>query len=76
MKLVLCWHMHQPYYRDELHGSYRLPWVYLHAMKDYTDMAWHLERHPRMRLVVNFAPVLLEQRERRRYPWTARRVPG
>jgi alpha-amylase/alpha-mannosidase (GH57 family) len=61
MKLVLCWHMHQPYYRDELHGDYRLPWVYLHAMKDYTDMAWHLERHPKMRLVVNFAPVLLEQ---------------
>jgi len=61
VKLVLCWHMHQPYYRDELHGAYRLPWVYLHAMKDYTDMAWHLERHPQMRLVVNFAPVLLEQ---------------
>jgi alpha-amylase/alpha-mannosidase (GH57 family) len=61
MKLVLCWHMHQPYYRDELHGEYRLPWVYLHAMKDYSDMAWHLERHPKMRLVVNFAPVLLEQ---------------
>ncbi|MGB5261142.1 MAG: glycoside hydrolase family 57 protein [Gammaproteobacteria bacterium] len=61
VKLVLCWHMHQPYYRDELHGEYHLPWVYLHAMKDYTDMAWHLERHPRMRVVVNFTPVLLEQ---------------
>ena len=61
MKLALCWHMHQPYYRDELHGNYRLPWVYLHAMKDYSDMAWHLEQHPDVRLVVNFAPVLLEQ---------------
>ena len=61
VKLVLCWHMHQPYYRDELHGEYHLPWVYLHAMKDYTDMAWHLEQHPDMRLVVNFTPVLLEQ---------------
>ena len=61
VKLVLCWHMHQPYYRDELHGEYLLPWVYLHAMKDYTDMAWHLERHPGMRTVVNFTPVLLEQ---------------
>jgi len=61
MKLAFCWHMHQPYYRDELHGQYRLPWVYLHAMKDYSDMAWHLEQHPNMRLVVNFAPVLLEQ---------------
>ncbi|MEZ5543039.1 MAG: glycoside hydrolase family 57 protein [Pseudomonadota bacterium] len=61
MKFVLCWHMHQPYYRDELQGVYHLPWVYLHAMKDYSDMAWHLEQHPGMRLVVNFAPVLLEQ---------------
>ena len=61
MKFALCWHMHQPYYRDELHGEYHLPWVYLHAMKDYSDMAWHLEQHPGMRLVVNFAPVLLEQ---------------
>ena len=61
MKLAFCWHMHQPYYRDELHGQYRLPWVYLHAMKDYSDMAWHLEQHPKVRLVVNFAPVLLEQ---------------
>ncbi|HIE53980.1 MAG TPA: glycoside hydrolase, partial [Chromatiaceae bacterium] len=53
--------MHQPYYREGLDGEYQLPWVYLHALKDYDDMAAHLERHPNMRLVVNFAPVLLEQ---------------
>ena len=61
LNLVLCWHMHQPYYRDGLDGEYRLPWVYLHGIKDYDDMAAHLERHPDMRVVVNFAPVLLEQ---------------
>lgn len=61
LKFVLCWHMHQPYYREGLEGEYQLPWVYLHAIKDYDDMAAHLERHPQMRLVVNFAPVLLEQ---------------
>jgi len=55
--------MHQPYYREGLNGDYRLPWVYLHAIKDYTDMAAHLENNPKMRLVVNFAPVLLEQLE-------------
>ncbi|MEZ5449748.1 MAG: hypothetical protein R3E89_12480 [Thiolinea sp.] len=58
---MLCWHMHQPWYRDGLEGDYRLPWVYLHAVKDYSDMAAHLEHHPKMRAVVNFAPVLLEQ---------------
>jgi alpha-amylase/alpha-mannosidase (GH57 family) len=61
IKLVLCWHMHQPYYREGLDGDFRLPWVYLHTIKDYSDMAMHLERHPQMRVVVNFAPVLLEQ---------------
>jgi alpha-amylase/alpha-mannosidase (GH57 family) len=53
--------MHQPYYREGLDGDFRLPWVYLHTMKDYSDMAMHLERHPDMSVVVNFAPVLLEQ---------------
>ncbi len=61
LNVVLCWHMHQPWYRETLDGPYRLPWVYLHAMKDYTDMAAHLEGNPRMRAVVNFAPVLLDQ---------------
>ena len=43
LKLVLCWHMHQPWYREHLNGDYRLPWVYLHALKDYSDMAAHFE---------------------------------
>lgn len=61
LKVVLCWHMHQPHYRDGLDGIYRLPWVYLHAIKDYSDMAWHLENNAQAKVVVNFAPVLLEQ---------------
>jgi len=61
LNVVLCWHMHQPYYREGLKGAYHLPWVYLHGIKDYSDMAAHLERHPDMRAVVNFAPILLEQ---------------
>jgi alpha-amylase/alpha-mannosidase (GH57 family) len=55
--------MHQPQYRDLIAGEYQLPWVYLHAIKDYVDMAAHLEAEPRARAVVNFAPVLLEQVE-------------
>ena len=61
--LVFLWHMHQPDYRDYSSGDFVLPWTYLHAIKDYTDMAYHLERHPRMRAVVNFVPVLLDQLE-------------
>ncbi|MFP4079218.1 MAG: glycoside hydrolase [Ectothiorhodospira sp.] len=63
VKLVLCWHMHQPQYKDARTGSYVLPWTYLHAIKDYVDMAAHLEAEPRARAVVNFAPILLEQIE-------------
>jgi len=61
LKFVLGWHMHQPHYREGGDGAYQLPWVYLHALKDYTDMAAHFENEPAMRAVVNFAPTLLEQ---------------
>ena len=63
LPVVLLWHMHQPHYRDALTDQYVLPWTYLHALKDYTDMAGHLEAHPGARAVVNFTPVLLEQLE-------------
>jgi alpha-amylase/alpha-mannosidase (GH57 family) len=53
--------MHQPQYRDALTGQDVLPWTYLHAIKDYTDMAAHLEENPAARAVVNFTPVLLDQ---------------
>ncbi|MTI64473.1 glycoside hydrolase family 57 protein [Methylophaga sp.] len=61
LKVVLCWHMHQPQYSEPMGGLYQLPWTYLHAIKDYVDMAWHLENVPDARAVVNFAPTLLEQ---------------
>ena len=63
MSVVLCWHMHQPEYRDLRTGKIHLPWTYLHATKDYVDMAAHIEAEPRARAVVNFAPILLEQIE-------------
>ena len=65
LDLVFLWHMHQPDYRDHGgttgEGEFMLPWVYLHAIKDYVDMAAHLERHPKIRCVVNMVPVLLDQ---------------
>lgn len=61
LRVVLCWHMHQPVYRLPDGWDYRLPWVYLHGVKDYVDMAAHLEDVPEARAVVNFVPVLLEQ---------------
>lgn len=63
LKLVLCWHMHQPEYRNLKTGEYQLPWTYLHVIKDYVDMVAHLEAEPKAKAVVNFAPILLEQIE-------------
>ena len=61
LKVVLCWHMHQPQYLDLVGNEFQLPWVYLHAIKDYVDMAAHLEAIPEAKAVINFSPVLLEQ---------------
>src|SRR3989338_3320654 len=61
--LVFLWHMHQPDYRDYSSGEFVLPWTYLHAIKDYTDMAFHLEQNPKVKVNFNFVPVLLDQLE-------------
>jgi alpha-amylase/alpha-mannosidase (GH57 family) len=63
LRLVLLWHMHQPDFRDFNTGEFTQPWVYLHAIKDYTDMAAHLENHPGVHAVVNLVPILLDQLE-------------
>lgn len=61
LKVVFCWHMHQPDYRDRGTGEFQLPWTYLHGIKDYVDMVGHLENNPQARVVINFAPILLQQ---------------
>ncbi len=61
--LLFLWHHHQPDYRHPRDGRALLPWVRLHATKDYLDMARRLERHPGVRAVFNFVPALLDQLE-------------
>jgi len=63
VELVWLWHHHQPDYRSPRDGIARLPWVSLHATKDYLDMARRLERHPRVRAAFNFVPTLIDQLE-------------
>ncbi|MDP3090946.1 MAG: glycoside hydrolase family 57 protein [Nitrospira sp.] len=67
LHLAILWHQHQPLYKD-LHakrpqGSYRFPWVRLHAIRDYYAMAALLEQHPEVHLTINLTPVLLQQLE-------------
>lgn len=61
IKLALLWHMHQPYYKDPLTGSFEMPWVRLHALKDYWGMVAMLEEFPKARMTFNLVPSLLSQ---------------
>jgi len=58
LSVIFYWHMHQPFYRDAVSQQYILPWVYLHSMKDYTDMASILKDCPESKAVFNFVPSL------------------
>ena len=63
VKLALLWHMHQPYYEDLLTGEHILPWVRLHALKDYWGMVAMLREFPRVQVTFNLVPSLLVQVE-------------
>ena len=60
-KLALLWHMHQPYYEDLATGEHILPWVRLHAIKDYWGMVAMLEEFPRVHVTFNLVPSLVRQ---------------
>jgi alpha-amylase/alpha-mannosidase (GH57 family) len=55
--------MHQPLYKDRLTGHYLMPWVRLHAIKDYLDMVEILDDFPKVRQTFNLVPSLMEQIE-------------
>ncbi|QVW35034.1 glycoside hydrolase [Geobacter sulfurreducens] len=61
LRIVFLWHMHQPYYKDPVKGEYALPWTYLHAVKDYYDMAAIVDATPGAKAVFNLVPSLLDQ---------------
>src|SRR6185369_13747082 len=63
LHVAFLWHMHQPLYRDAASGQYLLPWVRLHAVKDYLHMAEVLGQYPAVKATFNFVPSLVEQIE-------------
>lgn len=62
--IAWLWHQHQPLYRDPAastpSGSYRYPWVRLHAIRDYYSMAALAAEHD-VHVTINLTPVLLRQ---------------
>jgi len=62
-QVAFLWHMHQPYYEDLVTHEHILPWVRLHALKDYYGMVALLREFPRVRMTFNLVPSLLVQLE-------------
>ena len=62
--IAWLWHQHQPLYRDPTtpvaSGSYRYPWVRLHAIRDYYSMPALAAEHD-VYMTFNLTPVLLRQ---------------
>jgi alpha-amylase/alpha-mannosidase (GH57 family) len=55
--------MHQPFYKDLVTGEYRMPWVRMHALKDYYGMVKLLEEFPGVHQNFNLVPSLVRQIE-------------
>ena len=63
LHVAFVWHMHQPCYRDLATGTCDMPWVRLHAAKDYVDMVERLAAFPKIHQTVNVVPSLIDQLE-------------
>ena len=60
LSIAFYWHMHQPVYQLSANGDYLMPWVRLHAVKDYLDMALWAKKFDKLKLNFNFVPILLD----------------
>ena len=59
--IAILYHQHQPYYKDPINSKYYLPWVRLHAIKDYYDMCVWVEKFDNLKLNFNYVPSLMLQ---------------
>ncbi len=58
MQIHFFWHMHQPLYIKD--NKIDMPWVFLHAIKDYFDMPYLIEK-TNSRATFNLTATLIEQ---------------
>src|SRR5579871_2574468 len=63
IRVLILWHQHQPFYKDLVSGEYRLPWVRMHALKDYYGMVKLLDEFPLVHQTFNLVPSLIAQIE-------------
>ncbi|MBM4178774.1 MAG: hypothetical protein FJ211_05520 [Ignavibacteria bacterium] len=60
LHICFLWHQHQPEYR--VGDTFVLPWVRMHAAKDYRDLPRLLQRYP-VKHTINLVPSMLAQIE-------------
>lgn len=60
LNLCFFWHMHQPDYRNS-DGVITMPWVFLHAIKDYYEMPWLVSQYKDLKATFNITAPLIEQ---------------
>ena len=60
LSVAFYWHFHQPVYQLTPDGDYLMPWVRLHAVKDYLEMVNILDKFKKIKLNFNLVPVLLD----------------
>lgn len=61
LRVIFLWHFHQPWYPTFDGVPPALPWVRLHALKDYFDLPALLSEEPRVKHTANLVPALLDQ---------------
>ncbi len=60
LSVAIVWHMHQPNYQTQPNGIRLMPWVRLHAVKDYLDMLLIIDKFPSIKLNFSLVPALLD----------------
>lgn len=64
MNIAFVWHFHQPLYQENQNGDFLMPWVRLHATKDYLDMLLRVADFRKIKLNFNLSPVLVDSIEK------------
>lgn len=59
LSIAFVWHMHQPVYQESRNDYFLMPWVRLHAVKDYLDMLTVMDNYKKLKLNFSLVPILL-----------------
>ncbi|GAB6101088.1 glucodextranase DOMON-like domain-containing protein [Thermococcus atlanticus] len=61
LNVIIVWHMHQPFYYDPINDQFVLPWVRLHAARDYWMMPAILSKYPDVHATIDLSGSLIQQ---------------